>query len=126
MSRVIVHYPVGIWLVASAERMRGPPLQYLRDVELSVQCTGNEYQKGAAVKSNTTPNHDTGCRTNMVVHNATVTQPLTTVSLNSNSTIVVLQVEERFVSKHNVVPIRCPCPPFVTPSLVTQTALISS
>ncbi|GFS62745.1 uncharacterized protein TNCV_3201871 [Trichonephila clavipes] len=59
------------------------------------------------------------------MHNATVQQLLTTVSRNSNPIIVMLQAEARFVSKHNVVPFRCPCPQFITP-LVAQTPVISN
>ncbi|GFY26295.1 hypothetical protein TNCV_24931 [Trichonephila clavipes] len=40
--------------------------------------------------------------TGLAMHNATVQQPLTTVSSNSNTTIVMLQAEVGFVSKHNV------------------------
>ncbi|GFV24872.1 hypothetical protein TNCV_883401 [Trichonephila clavipes] len=46
------------------------------------------------------------------MHSATVQQPLTVVSPNSNPTIVMLQAEVGFVSKHNVVPFRCPCPSY--------------
>ncbi|GFY30622.1 hypothetical protein TNCV_3117841 [Trichonephila clavipes] len=53
------------------------------------------------------------------MHNAAVQKPLTTVSLNSNPTIVMLQAEAGFVSKHNVVPFRCPFPSFIAP-LVTK------
>ncbi|GFY20125.1 hypothetical protein TNCV_2148181 [Trichonephila clavipes] len=75
-------------------------------------------------KSSTTLNHDTGCRTSMAMHNATFHQPLTKVSPNSNPTIVTLQAEEGFVSKHNVVPFRCPRPSFIAP-LVVQTIVVS-
>ncbi|GFV67494.1 hypothetical protein TNCV_4621751 [Trichonephila clavipes] len=44
------------------------------------------------------------------MHNATVQQPPTTVPPNSNPTIVMLQAEARFVSKHNDVPFHCSCP----------------
>ncbi|GFX10186.1 hypothetical protein TNCV_1865841 [Trichonephila clavipes] len=44
--------------------------------------------------------HDTGCRTSVEMHNATVQQPLTSVYLNSNLTIVMLQAEAGYVSKH--------------------------
>ncbi|GFU61416.1 hypothetical protein TNCV_492491 [Trichonephila clavipes] len=54
------------------------------------------------------------------MHNATVQQRLTTVSTNSNPTIVMLQSEAGFFSKHNVVPLRCQCPPFIAP-LAVQT-----
>ncbi|GFT74168.1 hypothetical protein TNCV_2717071 [Trichonephila clavipes] len=77
-----------------------------------------------AVKSNTTPNHYTGCRTSVAMHNATVQQHLTVVSPNSNPTIVILQAELRFVSKHNVALFRCPCPPFIA-TLVEQTPVVS-
>ncbi|GFX55459.1 uncharacterized protein TNCV_267471 [Trichonephila clavipes] len=66
-------------------------LQHLRDVALAVQGTGNAYKRGAAVKSNATTNHDTGCKTNVATHDATLQQPLTTVSPNSNPTIEMLQ-----------------------------------
>ncbi|GFY12298.1 hypothetical protein TNCV_284011 [Trichonephila clavipes] len=75
--------------------------------------------------SNTTSNHDTECRTSVPKHNATVQHPLITVSPNSNLTILMLQAEVGYVSKHNVLPLRCPCPPFITP-LAAQTSVISS
>ncbi|GFU47598.1 hypothetical protein TNCV_2443201 [Trichonephila clavipes] len=81
-------------------------------------------QRGAVVKSNTTPNHDTGCRTSKAMHNATAQQPLTTVSPNSNPTIVMLLAEMGIVSKHNAVPFRCPCPVLIVP-LDAQTLVIS-
>ncbi|GFX82554.1 hypothetical protein TNCV_2167021 [Trichonephila clavipes] len=34
------------------------------------------------------------------MHNATIQQPLTMMSLNSNPTILVLQAEAGFISKH--------------------------
>ncbi|GFW68984.1 hypothetical protein TNCV_2918821 [Trichonephila clavipes] len=57
------------------------------------------------------PNHDTGCKTSVVMHNGTVQQPLTMVSPNSNPTIMILQTEVGFVNKNNVVPFHglCPC-----------------
>ncbi|GFY07241.1 hypothetical protein TNCV_1585961 [Trichonephila clavipes] len=58
--------------------------------------------------------HDAGCRISKAMHNATVQQPLTPLSPNSNPTIVMLQTAAGFVSKHNGVPFRCPCLPFVT------------
>ncbi|GFS54874.1 transposable element Tcb2 transposase [Trichonephila clavipes] len=45
---------------------------------------------------------------------------LTTVSLNSNPIIVMLQAKGGFVSKHNVIPFRCVCLPFIAP-LAVQT-----
>ncbi|GFX01897.1 hypothetical protein TNCV_370861 [Trichonephila clavipes] len=64
---------------------------------------GNAYYRGVAMKSNTTPNLDTCCRTTVVMHNATVKQQhLTTVSPNSNPTTVILQIEAEFVSKHKM------------------------
>ncbi|GFV98334.1 uncharacterized protein TNCV_622931 [Trichonephila clavipes] len=59
------------------------------------------------------------------MHIATVQQPLTMVSPNSNPTIVMLQAEAGFISKHNVVPFICPCPPFIAP-LAAQTPVTSS
>ncbi|GFW51487.1 hypothetical protein TNCV_4211651 [Trichonephila clavipes] len=71
-----------------------------------------------AVKFSTTLSHDTRCKIIEAMHNSTVQQPLTTVSPNSNPTIAMLQTETGFVSKHNIVPFRCPCPPFVAPFAV--------
>ncbi|GFT34046.1 hypothetical protein TNCV_4384931 [Trichonephila clavipes] len=73
------------------------------------------HPRGVAVISNTTPSHGAGYRINIEILNATVQQPPTRVSPNSNPTIVILQVEARFVRKHNVTPFRCPCPPLSTP-----------
>ncbi|GFY29946.1 hypothetical protein TNCV_4072591 [Trichonephila clavipes] len=55
-----------------------------------------------------------------VMQNATVEQSLTTVSPNG----VCLQAEAECVIKHNVVPFRCPCPPFIAP-LTAQTNVVS-
>ncbi|GFU87199.1 hypothetical protein TNCV_1059111 [Trichonephila clavipes] len=46
-------------------------------------------------------------------------------SPNSNPTIVMLQAESGFIGKLNVVPFRCPCPPFIVP-LAVQTPVVSS
>ncbi|GFX53311.1 hypothetical protein TNCV_363041 [Trichonephila clavipes] len=51
----------------------------------------------AAVKSNTTLNYDIEFKTSGA-YNATVKQPLITVSPNWNPTIVMLQAEAKFVS----------------------------
>ncbi|GFS59291.1 transposable element Tcb2 transposase [Trichonephila clavipes] len=59
------------------------------------------------------------------MHNATVQQPLITVSPNSNPTIVMLQAEAGSISKHNVVPFRCLFPSFIAP-LVEQMPVVSS
>ncbi|GFV90071.1 hypothetical protein TNCV_4377871 [Trichonephila clavipes] len=63
--------------------------------------------------------------TNVAMHNAIVQQPLTTVSPNTNLTIVILQAEGGFISKHNAVPICCPCPPLIA-TLVAQKSVVSS
>ncbi|GFU94016.1 hypothetical protein TNCV_2391051 [Trichonephila clavipes] len=55
------------------------------------------------MKSNTTPNHDNGSRTSVAMHNVTVQQSLTTVSPNSNPTIV-MQAEEA-----QRAPVMCVC-----------------
>ncbi|GFV25094.1 hypothetical protein TNCV_1006881 [Trichonephila clavipes] len=47
------------------------------------------------------------------MHNATVQQPFTTVSPNSNPTNVVLQAEARFVCKYHVVSFHCLYQPFI-------------
>ncbi|GFV63679.1 hypothetical protein TNCV_1962251 [Trichonephila clavipes] len=59
-----------------------------------------------------------GAGPSVAMHNATVQQPLTTVFSNSNPTIVMSQAEAGFVNRHNVVPFRCPCPPFTAPTSV--------
>ncbi|GFS90926.1 hypothetical protein TNCV_4192551 [Trichonephila clavipes] len=75
---------------------------------------------GPAVKFNTIPNHDIGYTTNVAMHIVTVQQSLTKVSPNLNLKIVMLQADAGNVSKNNVIPFRCPCPPFISP-LVAQT-----
>ncbi|GFS72787.1 hypothetical protein TNCV_4628431 [Trichonephila clavipes] len=84
-------------------------------VDLVLLRTENKYSNGAAVKSNTTSNHDTRCRTSVVMHYPTVQQPLTTKSQISNLTIVNFHAEEGFVRKQNFVQLCCPCPPFIAP-----------
>ncbi|GFX19689.1 hypothetical protein TNCV_2075971 [Trichonephila clavipes] len=106
--------------MARADCIGGPRIQHLRNEALAVQCTGNAYKRGATMKSNTTPDHDIGCRTIVAMHNATVKQPFISVSPNSNPTIVMLQAEAGFISRYDVVPFRCPCPPFIA-SLAVQT-----
>ncbi|GFU58570.1 uncharacterized protein TNCV_630961 [Trichonephila clavipes] len=81
-------------------------------------------QGSAAVKSNTTPNYDIRFRTSVAMHNATVQQPLTTVSRNSNRTTVMLHSEAGFVGKHYVVPFHCPCPPLIA-ALAMQLPVVS-
>ncbi|GFX89006.1 hypothetical protein TNCV_2853061 [Trichonephila clavipes] len=76
------------------------------------------------MKSNTTPNHGTRCRTSVTMHNATVQQPLTPVFSNSNLTIVMLQAKAGFVNKHNVVPFGCQCRVFIA-GLAAQTPMVS-
>ncbi|GFX10770.1 hypothetical protein TNCV_3929101 [Trichonephila clavipes] len=100
-------------------------LQHLKDVALAIQCTCIMDWKDMTVKSNTSPNHDTGCRTSMEIHNATIYQLPTTVSVNSNTTIMMLQAEEGFDSKDNALPSCCRCLPFLAP-LVTQTHVVFS
>ncbi|GFX00339.1 hypothetical protein TNCV_1273331 [Trichonephila clavipes] len=96
----------------------------LKDIAIAVQCTRNAYKRGAAMKSNTIPNHDTGCRTSVAMHNATVQQSFTTVSSNSNLIIVMLLAEAEFVSKHNAIPFRCQSPSFIAP-LAVQKPVVS-
>ncbi|GFX50166.1 hypothetical protein TNCV_2781881 [Trichonephila clavipes] len=101
---VVVHYPVGIWLMASAEYMGGVPTPQRCSAALSVyrQCD----LRGEAVKSNTIFNYYTKGGTSVAMHNATVQQ-----SPNSNPTIMMLQVELRFLSVktmsfHSIVHVR--------------------
>ncbi|GFW95877.1 hypothetical protein TNCV_1625371 [Trichonephila clavipes] len=100
-------------------------LQHLRDVALAFQCTGYVYWKDTAGKSNTTPNHDIRCRISGTMHNATVQQFLSTLSPNSSPTSVLLQVEDGFISKHNVFPFRGQFSPFITP-LAAQMSVVFS
>ncbi|GFW58511.1 uncharacterized protein TNCV_718121 [Trichonephila clavipes] len=58
------------------------------------------------------------------MHNATVQQHFTAVSLNSIPTIVMLQTEAGFISKYNVVSFHCSCPPAISP-LEKQTHVVS-
>ncbi|GFV83070.1 hypothetical protein TNCV_2801961 [Trichonephila clavipes] len=122
---MVAHYPVGIWLLARAECMGGSwaptPQRCSFGCSVYRQCV----LQGCAVKSNTTSNHEIRCRTGVAMHSATVQQPLTKLSRNSNPTIVVLQVEAEFVCKQNVIPFRCPYPPFIAP-LVAQAPIVFS
>ncbi|GFW79252.1 hypothetical protein TNCV_2476591 [Trichonephila clavipes] len=59
------------------------------------------------------------------VHNSTVQQPLTSVSPNSNPTILIWQAEVEFACKHNVIPFRCAYPPFIAP-LMAQVSVAPS
>ncbi|GFV31038.1 hypothetical protein TNCV_4626221, partial [Trichonephila clavipes] len=61
----------------------------------------------------------TSSTTNVVMHNATVQQPLKTVS------IVMCQAEEGFGSKHNVFSVRYPCPQFIA-LFTAQTFVVST
>ncbi|GFV36049.1 transposon Tf2-6 polyprotein [Trichonephila clavipes] len=53
------------------------------------------------------------------------TQQLSNLSPRCLQTVSVLQAEAEFVIKHNVVPFRCQCPPFIA-SLTAQTNVVSS
>ncbi|GFX03289.1 uncharacterized protein TNCV_3555171 [Trichonephila clavipes] len=125
VQHVLAPYPVGIWLMASAECMGGPraptPQRCGTGCSVYQKCVLEHVQ----VKLNTTSDHGTGCKTRVAMHNATVQQPLITVSPNSNPTIVMLQAKAGFVSKHSVVTFRYPCPPFIAP-LAVQTPVLSS
>ncbi|GFW06409.1 hypothetical protein TNCV_2187441 [Trichonephila clavipes] len=112
VPRVVAHYPVGIWLMASAECMKGPraPTSQRCSAGCSVYCQCVLEGCGSGIQYHS--NHDTGCRT---MHNTTVQRPLIMVSPNWNSTIVMLQERKGFVCKHNVVRFHCPCPPFIAP-----------
>ncbi|GFV55902.1 hypothetical protein TNCV_1390181 [Trichonephila clavipes] len=59
------------------------------------------------------------------MHNATVQQPLKTVSLNSNLTIVMLHSEAGFVRIHNVVEFRCPYQPLKSPLMLPNPVVFS-
>ncbi|GFY24080.1 hypothetical protein TNCV_1011331 [Trichonephila clavipes] len=79
-----------------------------------------------------TPNHEIPSnqsiiwrKTSVAMYNATLQQTLTTMSLNSNPTIVMLQVEAGSISKHNVFPFRCQWTPFIVP-MAKQTPVVSS
>ncbi|GFS89140.1 hypothetical protein TNCV_1258901 [Trichonephila clavipes] len=129
VSRVVADYPAGIWLMTSVERMGEPgvPTPQRCSAGCSEYCQ-SVLERGVVVKSNTTPNHNTGCRTSVAIHNTTVQQPLTTVFSNSNPTIVMLKARARrrgIPHKHNIVPFLCPCRSFIT-SLAAQTLVVSS
>ncbi|GFU15690.1 hypothetical protein TNCV_1269131 [Trichonephila clavipes] len=120
----IIMLAYGSWQVLNVWKDHG--FQRLRDVMLAVQCKGNAYRyRGATVKSNTTPCYDTGYKTSLAMHNATVQQPLTTVSSNLTLAIVILHAQAGFASKRNAVQFRCPCPPFIA-SLAAQSFVVSS
>ncbi|GFY27519.1 hypothetical protein TNCV_2071391 [Trichonephila clavipes] len=53
--------------------------------------------------------------TSVVVHNAAAQHPLSTVSPDSNPTIVVLQTDAWLVSKDNFISFCCPHPSFISP-----------
>ncbi|GFT18950.1 hypothetical protein TNCV_4725881 [Trichonephila clavipes] len=84
-------------------------------------------RRGAVVKSNITFTHAGTVQmlTSVAMHNATVGQSFTTVSPKSNLTIVMLQAEVGFGSKHSVVPFYVPCSPFIA-SLAEQTPVVYS
>ncbi|GFX12763.1 hypothetical protein TNCV_3437371 [Trichonephila clavipes] len=112
--RMDTQYPVRIWLMATVECMAGPRAS--TPERCSASCsTGNAYKRGDALKSIATLNLEPECRISVAMHNATAQQPFTKVSANSHSTIVMLQAEAGSISKHNVIPFRCPCPPFIAP-----------
>lgn len=117
MSCVVAHYAFGIGLKASSKCMwvpRASTLQKRWSTGFSVywqwvlEGCGSEIQYPF--------NHDTGYRTNVAMHTATVQEPLTTVSPNCVS---ILQTVAGFINKPNVVPFRWPCPLFFAP-LVAQ------
>ncbi|GFT77776.1 hypothetical protein TNCV_7951 [Trichonephila clavipes] len=88
------------------------------------QCNRNTFYTGAEVQSKTIQNRDTGCMTNVVMHNAKFQHPLYTVSSNSNSTIVMWENKAGFVSKHNAIPFCFACPPHIEP-FPSQTPAVS-
>ncbi|GFX22571.1 hypothetical protein TNCV_2785061 [Trichonephila clavipes] len=81
--------------------------------------------EGRGMKYNTTPNHDTGCRTNVAIYNAIVQQLFTTIFPDSNPTIEMLKAEAGFVSKQNVVQFRYPWSQFIA-LLTAQKPVVSS
>ncbi|GFU27381.1 hypothetical protein TNCV_3906221 [Trichonephila clavipes] len=120
---MVALYPVGIWLMASPESMGGPRAPTPQ--EWSTGCSVHRQSvRGYSSQSNTTQNFDIGCKTSVAMYNATFDQTLTVVSPNLNLTNVMLQAKAGFVSKHNNVPFRCPCPLFIVP-LAAQTPVVS-
>ncbi|GFT00941.1 hypothetical protein TNCV_4053701 [Trichonephila clavipes] len=87
MSCAVAHYPVGIWLMASAEFMGGPPAPTPQ--RCSVGCS--------VYRQRVLEGYD--------------------MSLNLNPTIVMLQAEAVSVSKHIVFSkhVSCPYWPFIAP-----------
>ncbi|GFY00908.1 hypothetical protein TNCV_4529271 [Trichonephila clavipes] len=92
---------------------------------LVIQYLGSLHQREKAMESITTPHHNIGFSTFAATDSTAVRQPLTAVSKNSKLTIETLQAEARFVSKHNVVPFRCPCLPFIAPFLAEAPVIFS-
>ncbi|GFX96538.1 hypothetical protein TNCV_1442121 [Trichonephila clavipes] len=111
------------WMMTRSE---GPKLKYrlsisqaLKPFRVTVPPVTGRF-RGCTLRHWGVPNQSLGMHgpnvfdwTNVAMHNATVQQPLPSVSPNSNPTIVMLQVETGFTSKHSVVPFRCPCLPFI-------------
>ncbi|GFX01085.1 hypothetical protein TNCV_4580511 [Trichonephila clavipes] len=90
VPRVVAHYPVEVWLWPSPESKEGklaptPPRCSAGCLKYQ-QCVLEECE----IPSNTVPYHNTWCRTSVV---ATIQHPLSTVSPDSNPTIVVLQTD---------------------------------
>ncbi|GFU85612.1 uncharacterized protein TNCV_1719031 [Trichonephila clavipes] len=84
---------------------------------------GQALKSKARVISNTAPYHNTRCRTSVVVRNAAVQHPLSTVSPDSSPTIVVLQTDAGLVSKDNFIPFCRPHPSFILP-LAAETSVV--
>ncbi|GFY00321.1 hypothetical protein TNCV_4711231 [Trichonephila clavipes] len=78
---MVTHYPIGLWLMTSAECMgvqRVPtPQRCSSECSVYKQCILEGCGSGIQFH----PNYDTGCRTNVVMYNATVQQPLSRCSM---------------------------------------------
>ncbi|GFW41543.1 hypothetical protein TNCV_4034601 [Trichonephila clavipes] len=84
---------------------------------------GERSGESVRVISNTTPYHNTRYRTIVVVHNSDLQHPLSTVSPDSNPTIVVLQTDAELVSKDNFIPFCRPHPSLIVP-LAAETSVV--
>ncbi|GFT54229.1 hypothetical protein TNCV_2467391 [Trichonephila clavipes] len=107
---MVVHYPDGIWLMASIECMGG--LRAKTPQRCSAGCS--VYRQ---------------CAPGTGPVSLCITQQFRTSYHgypNLNLTIVILQAKVGFVSKHNVVPFRFLCLPFIAPMAAQMPVVFQS
>ncbi|GFT37206.1 HTH_Tnp_Tc3_2 domain-containing protein [Trichonephila clavipes] len=101
---MVVCYRFGIWLMVSAECMEGPRAPTPQRCSAGCSAYRQCVLEGCGSEIRNNPNYDTGCRTSVAVHNATVHQPLTTVSPNSNPRNLIQQQYSQSKSQKNFRP----------------------